>query len=155
MLLLWQLMWIHLIGLICPIILEKSERMKYTFARYLNKLVAASRAAKIYKHYKQLTLFKMGRRAKKALLTSFSIVTSTNIETKPQKLYFQLFFPRLCKILRPYLVPVLNYQTWANSTSQIVFFLSNTYKIEIMIKVPHRDARINKPWSHDHIYNIL
>ena len=43
-------------------------------------------------------------------------------------------FPHLFKILRPYLVPVLNYWTWTLSISQKYRILwSNPYKLKVMI----------------------
>ena len=68
-----------------------------------------------------LTLFKMG--GKKALIpTSFLPVTSANMEISPEKLSFNPL-SHWCKIWRPYyLVSVLNYWTWTNSTPQKIGF---------------------------------
>ena len=68
--------------------------------------------------------------------TSFSAVPPTNRGIRPQIFWIivSIFLPNLCKISRPYLVPVPNYWTRTKRTHQKNwFFWWNPYKIEVMI----------------------
>ena len=68
--------------------------------------------------------------------TSFSPVTSTNVEISPQNFLTFNFNPFVTLVLisMPYLVPVPNYWTWTKTKPQkSVFFWSYPYKIEVMI----------------------
>ena len=81
-----------------------------------------------------LPLFRMA--GKKALSTSFSLVTSTNLGISPKTFWLLVLtlLSHWCKTSRLYLVPVLNYWTSTRSTPQKNwFFWSNSYKIEVMI----------------------
>ena len=63
--------------------------------------------------------------------TSFSPVTAQNVGISLQKL---VLFPYWCKNSSSYLVPVINYWTWTETTAQKKrFFWSNLYKIDVMI----------------------
>ena len=66
-----------------------------------------------------------------------------------------ILLPHWCKISRLYLVPVPNYWAWSKTTHQKKWFSwSNPYKIEVMI-TSLLEMLVTKPWSHDHIYNII
>ena len=92
--------------------------------------------------------------------TSFSRVTSKNVEVSPQNppTFSLTILPQWFEISRPYLVPVPNHWIRTKSTPQKNwFFWSNPYKIEDL-KIhdfSHRNARITKLWSHGHIYSII
>ena len=67
-----------------------------------------------------------GRGAKMSRpLTSFSPATSTKIEISPKNLLtfsYTTLLQHWCKFPRSYLVPVINYWTWAKSTPQKIDF---------------------------------
>ena len=86
-----------------------------------------------------LTLFRMGAKRPPTPpppLTSFSLVTSTNVRISPKNFLTFSFnlSPHWCKISRSYLVPVPYYWTWTKTTLQKKwFFWSNPHKIEVGI----------------------
>ena len=58
-----------------------------------------------------------------------------------------------CKISRPYVVPIPNYLTWTKHTPpKNIFFPAQT--LVSYDNFFHRNARVTKFRSHDHIYNI-
>ena len=78
------------------------------------------------------TIFRMGG----SYLPVFPMKLLQTKELAPKSLWLLVStpFPHLFKILRPYLVPVLNYWTWTLSISQKNRILwSNPYKLKVMI----------------------
>ena len=73
-----------------------------------------------------LTLFRI-RRSRKALHTSFSSLTSTNVGISPKTFWLLVLtlLPHWYKISSSYLVPVPNYWTWTKTNPQKSSFIAD------------------------------
>ena len=79
--------------------------------------IEISKEMYVFAQAQVLTLFRM-EVAKKALTTNFSPATSTNVGISSKTFWLLVSTPlsHLCKISRPYLVPVSNYWIWNKSS---------------------------------------
>ena len=78
--------------------------------------------------------------------TSFFPVNATNVG----------IIPKTFLTFSPYLVSIPNYWTWTQITPEKNWlFCSNPYKILRLLYFFHRNVRVTKLWSHDHIYNLI
>ena len=67
-----------------------------------------------------------------------------------------IFFPHSCKISGPYLVIVSSYWIWTKTNPQkkSVFLVKSVWNFGYD-NFSHKDAKLTKIWSHDHIYYII
>ena len=120
----------------------------------------------LLKYFKSYLFFKLesccwpysGWGVEKALPTSFSPVTSTNVRISPQIFLTFRFntFDRLVQNFKfvPSASPkLLNFNK--DHPSKKRFFWSNPYKIEVMITSLITNARVTKLCSCGHIHNII